>query len=220
MTKRIARVLSFLLAPAFLLLAGCGRSTDSRPSPDPVKPSSAASSDRIKIKTPDERAVVEFDVKADEARIEFNSGGQTKVLRGDLKDTGKRKYELEGGGLVAEVKSDADSFKVRSPEGKLLWKVKLADDKIKISDNEEGNNAYVVESKSAGRTKVFQNTQEIGKVNFYPDRGKVKVKNATENELFESNTSRHSAMYAILLMDRMAESERYIIMAELLARGR
>ena len=68
--------------------------------------------------------------------------------------------------------------------------------------------------------KVYINEDtEIGKVNFYPDRQRIKVKDASDAERFDSNTSTYSALYGVILMDTIPETQRYIIMAELLSRN-
>jgi len=60
----------------------------------------------------------------------------------------KRKYRRGAGGPpVCEVKPGDAGFKLRTTDGKLLWKVKLADDKIKVSDNEENANPYSIKLK-------------------------------------------------------------------------
>ena len=63
--------------------------------------------------------------------------------------------------------------KVRTPDGKLRWKVKLGDAKIKIADNEENKNPFEVKTKEA-----------------------------------------------VLALNAIPPIERYVIVAELLARGR
>lgn len=172
--------------------------------------------ERIKIKTPDDIPVLEMKVKDDRIKLEFGS----QVLRGEMKKSGKRKYELEGSDVVAEVKPGDKGFKVRTPEGNLLWKVKITDEKIKISDNEENENPYELKVKGTDEVKVERNGVKLGKVKFYRDRGKVKVKDASEAERYESNTELYSALYGVLLMDDIPERERYIIMAELLLRAK
>ena len=95
---------------------------------------------KVKIKTPDEKDVLE--VKIDGGNIKLEYGG--KVVRSELKGD-KRKYFYEAGNQIAEVKTkDADGFKVRTADGKLLWKIKIAADKIKISDNEENQNPFEI----------------------------------------------------------------------------
>lgn len=170
---------------------------------------------KVKIKTPDEKDVVE--VKFDGTNTKLEYGG--KVLRGETEDGEKRKYSIEGGSQIAEVKTkDSDGFKVRSPDGKLLWKVKIAADKIKISDIEENQNAYELVKRDDG-AKIEQNENKMGEVKFYPDRQKIKVKDAADEEVFHGNTDKYSVSYGVLLLDKMPEEMRYIIIAELLTRN-
>lgn len=167
---------------------------------------------KVKVKTPDERTVVEVKIDTD-PKIEY--GG--KIVRSETKGD-KRKYSVEGGSQIAEVKaSDADGFKVRTNDGKLLWKVKIADGKIKISDNEENQNAFEIKKKDDG-AKIERNESKLGELKFYTDRQKVKVKDANDVELFDSNTDKYLVAYGILALSEIPEDFRFIIFAELLAR--
>lgn len=82
--------------------------------------------------------------------IDYTDGGQQHHLRGALKDSGKRKYALDNGAEVLEVKPGDGSFKVRKPDGSLLWKVKMDPNKIKVSDNEQNLNAVEIRNGSKG----------------------------------------------------------------------
>jgi hypothetical protein len=169
---------------------------------------------KVKIKTTDDKPVVE--VKFDGSNTKLEYGG--KVVRGELKDD-KRKYFYEAGSQIAEVKAkDADGFKIRTTDGKLLWKVKISADKIKISDNEENQNAFELVKKDDG-AKIEQNENKIGEVKFYKDRQKIKVKDSADKEVFDGNTDKYSVSYGVLLLDKIPEELRYIIIAELLARN-
>ena len=168
---------------------------------------------KVKIKTPDDKDVVEVKIDANSTKLEY--GG--KIVRGETKDD-KRKYNVEGGNQIAEVKiKDADGFKVRTNDGKLLWKIKIADDKIKISDNEENQNAFEIKKKDDG-AKIERGETKLGEVKFYKDRQKIKVKDAADKELFDSNTDKYSIAYGVLALNEIPEDLRFIILAELLAR--
>jgi len=172
-------------------------------------------STKVKIKTPDDKTVVEVKIDGNDTKLEFAN----KVVRGEMKDSEKRKYTVEGGNQIAEVKTkEADGFKVRAPDGKLLWKVKIDSDKIKISDNEENQNAFELKKKDDGG-KIELNENKLGEVKFYKDKQKVKVKDAADKELFDSNTDKYSIAYGVLLLDKIPEELRFIILAELLARN-
>lgn len=177
-------------------------------------PSSNSFGNRVKIKTPDDKEVVDIKFDGGGAKIEF--GGKT--IHSEAKNTEKRKY-FNGSNQIAEVKmKDEDGFKVRTNDGKLLWKIKISADKIKISDNEENQNAYELKKRDDG-AKIEQNETKLGEVKFYTDRQKIKVKDATEKELFDGNTDKYSIAYGVLLLDKIPEEQRYIIIAELLLRG-
>jgi hypothetical protein len=172
---------------------------------------------KVKVKTPDGKEAVQFKLRGDDIKIEFHSGGEQKVLRLKTESRKKRKYELEGGEIAALVKAKDYGFKVFDTQERLLWKVKIYDDKIKISDNEENKNPYELKLGQDGLKVKGQ--VHIGKVNFYPEKPKVKVKDAWDREVFDSKTRRFSAMFGVLLLDKIPEAQRYIIMAEILLRG-
>lgn len=214
---------------AALLIAGCGEpSADEASAPiAPAAETAAVEADdastwaeRIKIKNPtNEAALVEFKRDGERIKVEIDPEGTVQVLRAERKGD-KRKYEQDGR-VIAEIKyGDDGGFKLRTPEGQLLWKVKRYDDgRIKISDNEENLNPYTLRPKEEDRVKVKREEAELGAVKFYADRGKMKVKDEADVELFESNTDRFSGAYGVLLMEDIEPVHQYILIAELLAQG-
>lgn len=141
-------------------------------------------------------------------------------LVGDPKGD-KRKYRRASGGpQLLEVKAGDGGFKLRTTDGKLLWKVKIAEDKIKVSDNEENANPWSLKTKYEDKVKVVDaSDKEIAEVRFYPD--KTKVKSAAGAELWEcASPRRRSAAFGVLALDRIPEEHRAILMAEILARRR
>ena len=141
-------------------------------------------------------------------------------LVGDPKGD-KRKYRRASGGpQFLEVKAGDGGFKLRTTDGKLLWKVKIAEDKIKVSDNEENANPWSLKTKYEDKVKVVDaSDKEIAEVRFYPD--KTKVKGAAGAELWEcASPRRRSAAFGVLALDRIPEEHRAILMAEILARRR
>ncbi|MEO8036198.1 MAG: hypothetical protein ABI837_17310 [Acidobacteriota bacterium] len=142
--------------------------------------------------------------------IEIRAGGT--VLRGEQKSTGKRKYS-SGSATAFEVKPGDSGFKLRTADGKLRWKVKITPEKIKISDNEENNNPFELKMKEGDRVKIVApGERELGSV-----RGSS-VQDPDRKELFRAEGGSSSAAYGVLLMDAIPETERYILVAELLAR--
>ncbi len=216
------RAALFLLS---LLFIACGSKDDpKRQEAPPANPGGQSTTEaatewteKIKIKSADDKRVLEVKWNAMKVKVEIGEEGSPQVLKGESRDNGKRKYGLEGGSPICEVKSDSNSFKLRSTDGKLLWKVKIDGEKIKISDNEENANPYVLKMKE-DKVKIEENDMEIGEVKFYPD--KVKVKNLAGDELFASNTTHRSVAYGLLLMSKIPPTERGVIMAELFTRGK
>jgi len=233
----------FLLASSFVLLSACSHPVSRKEVPadtsSAANVSTANVKQKIKIKTPeknatvevdqktkqpilfsDARTVAEIDLTSSDPKIDYSLNGQNGTVRGKTNDKGKRHYEAEDNRTIAEIKADADSFKLKGADGRLLWKIKFVDSKIKIANTEEMNNAFVLKPGETDRIKVLREETEIGKVKFYRERGKVKVENPADVAQYESNTNLFSGAYGVLLMNDIPAAERLIIMTELLARGR
>ncbi|HWW59850.1 MAG TPA: hypothetical protein VN181_00655 [Thermoanaerobaculia bacterium] len=133
-----------------------------------------------------------------------------QTLRGTTRDTGKRKY---GDPATFEIKPGDDGFKLRHADGKLLWKVKFKDGKIKISDNEENLNPFELKTRGDGLKVVAPGERELGDV-----RGSD-VSDATGKKRFTVD-GKSSAAYGVLLLDTIPPPQRYILLAELLSRGK
>lgn len=146
--------------------------------------------------------------------------GEVRELFGDPRTTGKRKYTLGDGPVLYEVKpGDDGGFKLRNPDGSLRWKVKIAADKIKISDNEENQNPFELKVKDANRVKVFApGDRELGNVRYSPN--KVEVENTGGRVIFTTEAKKPTGAYGVLLLDGIPEHERYILAAEIFSRGR
>lgn len=148
--------------------------------------------------------------------IAFTAADGTKgVLHGATRESGKRKYSVGDGGVLYEVKPGDDlGFKLRMADGKLRWKVKVAAEKIKVSDNEENNNPFELKVRDGGRFKVVAPGDRLV--------GNVRadgVEDATGKTMF-TVAGKPSAGYGVLLLDGIPELERYILVAEISARGR
>ena len=185
--------------------------------PAPVGPNPPGSSqnsgseNKIAIKSIDGKLVAEI---GSDGQIEFIG----KKLTSKRKSSEKVKYSIDGN-EIAEVKAkDTDGFKVRDLNGNLLWKVKITSEKIKISDNEENANPYEIKKTYDG-AKIKRNDEKLGEFKFDSKNEKVKIKDASENVLFESRTSKQSAAFGVLLLVDIPEELRFVIMSELFSRN-
>ena len=157
---------------------------------------------------------------ADRIRIELD--GQSVTIEGadagkitGKPKSGKRRYESDGK-HVATVKGGNEKFKLYDQGGKLLWKVKLKPNKVKISDNEEGDNAFSIKPRDDG-FKLKRNDGGLGRVKV--NGSKIKVKGGDGVARFRA-TGDSSASWAVLLIDTIPAPQRFVIMAEISARGR
>ena len=181
----------------------------------------ASDSVKIKFKTADDKTeALVIKEHTDHETIEVNLDGQAFVMKARMNKPGVRKYkELVGADektLIAEVKIKDKGFKLVDENDKLLWKVKISGDKVKISDNEENKNPYVLK-KSEDKVKVKdKNEKEIARVKFYPENGKLKLKDNSGKELYISkNYTKLSGAIGVLAITEIPAKLRAVIAAEL-----
>jgi hypothetical protein len=155
-------------------------------------------------------------IPADAQHVEIHAGALHLV--GDTRGEKRYYHRDKGGAAVVEVKSDAGGFKLRTPDSKLLWKVKLGTDKIKVSDNEQNANAWEIKTGHPDKAKLVDGAgKEVGEVKF---AGKIKLKDDAGVERFVVESGAKSAAYAAVLLSNVPEEYRLVIVAELLAKGR
>lgn len=112
------------------------------------------------------------------------------------------------------VKFSDDGFKLRDHNEELLWKVKLYDDKIKLGNNEEMTGAYEIKIKEGGKIKLERNESLISELRNDENAPNITVDN------FTVEGCGGSLVPAILLIKDLKEFEKYILMAELRAKGK
>lgn len=162
---------------AALLIAACGQDRNDTASAAPQAASAAPAAPAARAGT-----LVASDANGQPALVVQLDGGHVEVglaggerLVGEQKGDKRRWRRASDGRAVAEVKARDDDFKLRTPDGALLWKVKLSDDKIRISDNEENERPFVLKTRYDDKAKALaQDESELGEVRFYADRSKVK----------------------------------------------
>ncbi|OJJ22541.1 hypothetical protein BKI52_07620 [marine bacterium AO1-C] len=142
---------------------------------------------------------------------ETNITVKDQNITGRLSKNDKTKYYNASGDVIAEVKYKETGFKLRKPDGTLLWKIKVKENKVKVSDNAENQNPYEIKKKE-GRYKIKRMEKEYGKVTF--DGNQVKIKSESGTYKLESNTDSYA--YGVLVIDEIPAEHRMIIIAELL----
>ena len=156
--------------------------------------------------------------------------GRTKItagntrLNGETKDGQKRRYLNQDGAVIAEVKlGETDGFKVRTPAGTLLWKVKVTEAKTKISDNEENKDAFELAIKG-NTVRVTRDEHLIGALDLAPAasgvRATTSLRDANGKVLFTVDPAVRSVAAGVALLEPIPVDYRRIIIAELFARAR
>lgn len=165
-------------------------------------------------------AVVAITVDAGRTTI---TAGSTR-LNGETKDGQKRRYVNQDGAVIAEVRlGETDGFKVRTPAGKLLWKVKVTEAKTKISDNEENKDAYELSTKG-NTVRVTRDERLIGALDLAPaangGRTTTAVRDANGKVLFTVDPAVRSVAAGVALLEPIPADYRRIIIVELFARAK
>ncbi|MCM8530123.1 MAG: hypothetical protein NE330_03095 [Lentisphaeraceae bacterium] len=126
------------------------------------------------------------------------------------------KYKNIRGDIVLSVKEKTDSLKFYDKSGKLAWKVKIYDDKIKISNNEENKDAWQVKDKE-DKAKVYDAAErELFRVYF--SSGKMDVKTVNKKKLYSLPAKKLSLAPGILALEHIPEHQRAVIFSELMQR--
>jgi hypothetical protein len=125
----------------------------------------------------------------------------------------KRKYYYNGN-LCYEVKGSEDGFKLKNAESKLLWKIKLYPDKIKIADNEENTNSFEIKNKT-GKIEITRNNEKIAS---------VKINDLSllidDKETYKISQSNQSFILGVLAINQIPMEHRFFIIAEYLHRNK
>ena len=139
------------------------------------------------------------------------------ALSAQSKDTAHRSYKLNG--KEYDIKASDDGFKLKSSDGKLLWKIKYKEDKLKVSDNEENAHPYEIKRKAPERIGVERDEKELGKVLFDATTKAVSVKTADGNKLLQAPAEKISSFFALFLLEQIPAEERAILITEFAVRN-
>lgn len=128
----------------------------------------------------------------------------------------KRNYSVGDNSYSAKQK--ANKIKLYNRDGALLWKVKIGDSKMKISQSEEGEPLYVVKIKES-KHKIMQGETLIAAVKQKEDKSGIKIKNATNETLYKIKTTEFSLSFSLLAMSTIPADQRAILLSELYLAG-
>ncbi len=123
----------------------------------------------------------------------------------------------QGGSLVASGKLEEGKLKLKTPDGSFYFKVKFKEDKTKVYLSDEDEEGYSIKIKE-DKYKIKRGETELGKIKFYPDNGKLKVKDVNDAELAVSkDMGRLTAAPAGFAIPDLDGPRRYFLLLYLLA---
>ncbi len=126
----------------------------------------------------------------------------------------------KGSTILATGKRGADKIELMGPSGRFFMWVRFRADKTKLSFQVEEAEPYSFKVRE-DKIKVGKGETVLGKVKYYPDNGKVKVKDVNEAEVAVSrDLGRLSAAPGVLLLPGLARNQRDVALLLLFATGK
>lgn len=151
-------------------------------------------------------------LKIDEAETSLEVSGEQ--LFGVAKRADKRKYYNNDNQIVYAVKYADGSFKLRDGQEQLLWKVKVYDSYLKISNNDEMTNAFRIGFSDAGKLKVKQGGEELYAIRYDQQASRFKA-----GEFYLMNF-KNSLATGVILIQEISLRDRIILASEVIRAGK
>ncbi|WP_452222054.1 hypothetical protein [Lacinutrix salivirga] len=144
--------------------------------------------------------------------------GNAESYSSKMTKSDKKKYYDSNDNVVYEIKYKPDGFKLRTASSQLLWKIKLYDNKVKISDNEENLNPYEIKLGGTYVAKLVKNEEDLARTAY-----DLETKQQTIASPGDAQPDFYSTSYSpSLLVNRIpeiAEDQKQILIKELKAKG-
>lgn len=152
--------------------------------------------------------------------IVYYAGGDRHDLTGMASTmSGDRDYQLDGGSVFIRSRDRTSGFKLATPSLSTRWKVNLYPDKIKFADNDDDRDPMRIRTESPTRATLAGPKEEpLGEIEF--DGRNTVVKDTTGKVRYSRQTGKLEPSYGVFLIDKMSTQEKYIAIAELMARNR
>jgi|GEM_PF-2757178 len=162
------------------------------------------------VKDQKEQRIARLKLSSDETEVEFQGG----TIVGNLTHSGKRLY-YAGSNRIMKVILKEDGFEVNSGGDKLLWKVKVKEETIEISDNATASNPFVLAIEG---DKLAVNQGGELKANFPIDREKHTM-NAPGYLVYTIEPYENLRAFSVYGIREVLPPYSHVIAAELLAWG-
>ncbi|RMA64290.1 hypothetical protein [Ulvibacter antarcticus] len=145
-----------------------------------------------------------------------NSGSQytSKMSKSD-----KKKFYDQNDNVVYEVKYKSDAFKLRTASSQLIWKVKLYDDKVKISDNEENLNPYEIKIMGAQEAKLTKNDETVARTTYESATSSQTINFEDASQSAITKEMSYSPALLVEAISEIPKDQQQIIISELTDKG-
>jgi hypothetical protein len=160
--------------------------------------------------------VSSWDIKPDRTVImKYATSGTKHVLKGKPCTDDERDYYLDDApSPLFTAKRQEDAFKIVTPDGRMRWKVKIDGDKIKVSDNDQNANAYVLRTVNSVTTVTAPDGRVFGRVTY--EDGKNIMRDGTGKVIERMTSKMLRPAYGLLLIDGLAPNDRFVMLVELI----
>ncbi|MDY8136032.1 hypothetical protein [Aquimarina sp. 2201CG5-10] len=147
-----------------------------------------------------------------------NSENRDVIYTSKMTKADKKKYYNANNNVVFEVKYKSDGFKLRTASSKLLWKIKLYDNKIKISDNEENLNPYEIKLINSSEAKLVKEDTKLARLT-YDVASKTQTITTTHETKSKEIKGKYSPSLLVNNISEIPDDQKKIIMDELVLKG-
>lgn len=124
----------------------------------------------------------------------------------------KQRFLLILGAEGYLFKPKGNQYKLYHPDGSLVFKIKVKPGKVKILRGEKDPAPWAIKPKDDGlRYKVKKGEQKLGKVQYYPNRQKLKVKDKDGGEQCVARYDGLALAPAVCLFSELSEKQRLLL---------
>ncbi len=156
----------------------------------------------------------------DIAIVYYENGDRHDLVGTARTMSGDRDYQIDGGSPFVRASDRSYGFRITTSSLSVVrWKVHLYPDKIKIADNDNDTAPRRIRTESPEKaTLAGPNEEPLGTITF--DGTNTVVTNSDGKVRFTRATGKLEPSYGVFLFDRMPMTEKYVMIAELMARNR
>ena len=130
-------------------------------------------------------------------------------------------YTITVGSEKFKIKSKDNKYKLYNPNGSLKYKIKFKGNDIKIYRGEKDNNPLSIKVKEEGvKLSVKKGDKKIGKIKFYRDKNKIKVKDLNDKEVCSAKYGQLISSPGVCLFNDLNDRDKLLLFSLLYLIGK